>query len=98
MANTSTFFFYLAVGFNVATTTRIGNAVGKKCPNKAQNYFISSLITAFLISFVEIGFMYSIRNYWVYLFTDDKEIIDILLKTLYVWCILIIPDNLQMAF
>ena len=53
MANTSTFFFYMGLGFNGATTVLVGAAIGEKKPIKAKNLVSCAFITAIIVTFIE---------------------------------------------
>ena len=67
----------MGVGFNVATTTKVGNAVGEKSPNKAKNNVICAFITAIIVTIIEEILLYKCRYLWVSLFTSgDNKVLE----------------------
>lgn len=55
VANTSTFFFYVGVGFNIGMTTFVGNSVGGKYRNKTINIAACGFIIITCVIIVEVA-------------------------------------------
>jgi len=53
IANTSTFFYFIAVGFNITITTYVGIEIGKFRENAAKKWAIMGCTVLFLIYLVE---------------------------------------------
>jgi Na+-driven multidrug efflux pump len=53
IANTSTFFYFVAVGFNITITTYVGVEIGEFKVNAAKKYALMGCIVLMLIYLVE---------------------------------------------
>ena len=84
----------MGVGFNVATTTKVGNAVGEKSPNKAKNNVICAFITAILVTIIEEIILWKCRFLWASLFTNNELLESLMLRVLAIYFFLLVPDNL----
>ena len=99
MANTSTFFFYIGLGFNIATTIHVGISVGKKYVQKTKNLIYCSMVSLCTLTVIEVFLMYRYREQWALLFTKtDTRLIQMNLVLIKIWLILLVVDNMQHVF
>ncbi|KAL1531452.1 Protein DETOXIFICATION 49 [Salvia divinorum] len=56
-------------------STRVGNEIGARRPDRAKFAALVGLSISFLLGLAALLFAVSVRNTWALMFTDDKEII-----------------------
>ena len=98
LANTSTFFYFIAVGVNVTCTTYIGISAGKNQPNAAVKYAKIGIGIMVLILIIEEFFFFIFRDAWSKAFGHDSELQSELLFLHTIYMILLVPDSLQNPF
>ncbi|KAL0371657.1 UNVERIFIED_CONTAM: protein DETOXIFICATION 49 [Sesamum calycinum] len=67
------YIFPSSLGFSVST--RVGNEIGARRPEKAKLAAVVGLSGSFVLGFSALFFAVSVRNIWASMFTQDKEII-----------------------
>jgi len=98
LANTSTFFYFIAVGVNVTCTTYIGISAGKNKPNAAVKYAKIGVGLMFLIVLIEEVFLYFFRETWSRSFGSNEDLQEELMVLMIIYMINLVPDSLQNPF
>lgn len=72
---TSATAYMLPLGVSIAASTKIGNALGSGCPNRAKAGSRASLILALIVSSFNSIFFIAVKDVWGYLWVKDDEIL-----------------------
>lgn len=103
IGNTSTFFFYIGVGFNVATSVLIGINMGAGKINKVKNLIYASFLCIVILTVIEESFLYKFDDEWASLFACWKYLKErtertYLFEVLWVYRVSLLIDNIQSMF
>merc|ERR1712137_75386 len=95
--NVQTTFYTIPLSISISATTKVGNAVGA-C-NEEQARRIARLILGLVVSvqMLVITFSYSLRTVWPYVFTDDEEVVALVVSVVPVLCVFSLLDATQTA-
>ena len=95
--NVQTSFYTIPLSISISATTKVGNAVGA-C-NEEQARRIARLILGLVVSvqMLVITFSYSLRTVWPYVFTDDEEVVALVVSVVPVLCVFSLLDATQTA-
>lgn len=75
--NTSSLAYMLPLGISVASSTRIGNCLGGQMLFRAKMASRAALLVAFVIAGLNCSLLFGARHSWGWLWTTDKEVIEI---------------------
>ncbi|KAJ3100707.1 hypothetical protein HDU97_001994 [Phlyctochytrium planicorne] len=70
------------LGFAIAATTRIGNALGADCPNRARCTAFGSLGVGQLLACVNSIVLLIVKDKWGFLWTEDAEVVRVVAQVL----------------
>ncbi|KAI8915744.1 mate-domain-containing protein [Gorgonomyces haynaldii] len=75
--NTCYLFFTVPFGLSVATSTRVGNHLGAKKPQKSKNSAHASLWCALLLGLTNASIVLGVKDRWGFLFTEDVQVVQL---------------------
>lgn len=86
LSYTSSMMFQMAFAVSIATSTRVANFLGATLGDAAKLSAQTGVLMSCAVGVFNAIFMYLIRGWFVRLFTDDEEVINLFLKTVWVGC------------
>ena len=98
MANFSSLFFFIAFGLSIVMQNFVGNAMGSGNPNKAYiltkiGVMLNGILCVFLFAFMII-----FRGFLARFFTEEEDVVEILVDLIKIYAILTIADYTQIFF
>ncbi|KAJ3391215.1 hypothetical protein HDU80_011077, partial [Chytriomyces hyalinus] len=69
--------YTIPLGFSIACSTRIGNALGASDPQKAKVIAWAAMCTGAVLALLNSSFLMLIRNHLAWFFSDDTEVVDL---------------------
>ncbi|RKO84704.1 mate-domain-containing protein, partial [Blyttiomyces helicus] len=77
LLNTCALTYMLPLGISVSASTRIGNSLGAYLPNLARTSSIASIVIGLAVATFNSTILIAVRNLWGWLWTQDKEVVDL---------------------
>ncbi|KAJ3110741.1 hypothetical protein HDU96_006301 [Phlyctochytrium bullatum] len=74
--------YMLPLGFAIAATTRIGNALGAACPYRARVSALSALIIGQILALGNSTLLMLVKNQWGLLWTDEPAVVKLVAEVL----------------
>ncbi|XP_067866721.1 multidrug and toxin extrusion protein 1-like isoform X2 [Heterodontus francisci] len=74
--------YRIAIGYSVAASVHVGNALGARNPEQAVNSAKVAIYCIVCISLVSAVIIGAIRNVVAYIFTNDKEIVHLVIEVI----------------
>ncbi|KAL3645272.1 Protein DETOXIFICATION 49 [Castilleja foliolosa] len=74
LIQTTAFIYIFPSSLSFSVSTRVGNEIGARRPEKAKMAAVVGLSCSFVLGFSALFFAVSVRNVWASMFTLDKEI------------------------
>ncbi|KAL2227115.1 protein DETOXIFICATION 49 [Sesamum indicum] len=75
LIQTTSLIYIFPSSLSFSVSTRVGNEIGGRRPEKAKLAAVVGLSGSFVLGFSALFFAVSVRNIWASMFTQDKEII-----------------------
>ncbi|KAL0400797.1 UNVERIFIED_CONTAM: protein DETOXIFICATION 49 [Sesamum latifolium] len=75
LIQTTSLIYIFPSSLSFSVSTRVGNEIGARRPEKAKLAAVVGLSGSFVLGFSALFFAVSVRNIWASMFTQDKEII-----------------------
>ncbi|KAL3834491.1 hypothetical protein ACJIZ3_009227 [Penstemon smallii] len=75
LIQTTALIYIFPSSLSFSVSTRVGNEIGARRPEKARFAAVVGLCGSFLLGLFALFFAVSVRNIWASMFTQDKEII-----------------------
>ncbi|KAI3458198.1 hypothetical protein Pfo_014861 [Paulownia fortunei] len=75
LIQTTALIYIFPSSLSFSVSTRVGNEIGARRPEKAKLAAVVGLSGSFVLGFSALFFAVSVRNIWASMFTQDKEII-----------------------
>ena len=97
LQTTNAFAFMMTQGINVSASTRVGNSLGNGDKESAKLALDTCIVLAFIISIATSTILFSIRGWWPYLFTSDRQVVAKTKFLIVFLCIYVIADGVQSA-
>ncbi|KAJ3249970.1 hypothetical protein HDU77_007243 [Chytriomyces hyalinus] len=69
--------YTIPLGFSIACSTRIGNALGASDPQKAKVIAWAAMCTGAVLALLNSSFLMLIRNHLAWFFSDDTDVVDL---------------------
>lgn len=85
----------IPVGFSVATTVFLGNAIGEGNEQKMKFYYIICLKLALIASFIQNILLFTFRDAVISIFTNREEIADLIRGAWVIFNMFVITDCCQ---
>jgi MATE family multidrug resistance protein len=89
------FVYMLPLGISVAVNIRVGNQLGAGRPFKARRTSYVGLLFIWLCMLCISGLVYTIRNYWGRVYSDDEDVVQLVAHVLPVACLTVVLDGNQ---
>ncbi|KAI8844906.1 mate-domain-containing protein [Chytridium lagenaria] len=80
--NTCGLTYMIPLGFSIAATARIGNALGAECPNRARASAFGALAIGQCLALVNSLVLFAIKDSWGLLWTEDVTVVKIVAEIL----------------
>ncbi|KAJ3206299.1 hypothetical protein HDU67_008278 [Dinochytrium kinnereticum] len=80
--NTCGLTYMIPLGFAIAATTRIGNALGAECPNRAKMSAFGALGIGQCLAMVNSIILLAVKDQWGLLWTEDMAVVKIVAEVL----------------
>jgi MATE family multidrug resistance protein len=93
--NFVSFMFNIPMGLSFATTTLVGNSIGRRDVKLAKKISIISLCTGMFIVGLFTIIIYTFRNFIPYIYTHKEEVSVIFSKTMSIFMLFIVIDAVQ---
>ncbi|PIN08595.1 putative membrane protein, predicted efflux pump [Handroanthus impetiginosus] len=75
LIQTTSLIYIFPSSLSFSVSTRVGNEIGARRPEKAKLAAIVGLLGSFVLGFSALFFAVSVRNTWASMFTQDRDII-----------------------
>ncbi|WBW75504.1 MatE family transmembrane transporter [Schizosaccharomyces osmophilus] len=95
LSTTSSISYTIAFGVAAAAATRVGNLIGAGNTKLAKLSTYVAVSVAALIGLCITSLMVIFRNHWAYLFTSDKDVVQLVAKLVPLCALMNIADNTQ---
>ena len=89
--------FMVPLGFSMATTVRVGNAVGARDPSRARTSGFAGMTMATCAMFVSAAVMLCIPHVIVGMYTADEEVASLAVSLLFMAALFQVSDGLQVG-
>lgn len=97
IANTSTFIYCLLEGFSTGINTYVGISIGEKKVHKAKRCAILGVIGGLSIMSIVYTLLFFLKNYWAEFFTNEKNINNLMVQTMWIFILAGMSDTVQMC-
>ena len=87
--------FMTILGFSMAVSVLVGNAVGAEDIRLAKITGRVALVIALVVQLIQIALFYGLDDCWPRLFSNDEDVIDQVKEIVPIVCSFMIPDALQ---
>lgn len=88
----------IAFGLNISTTTLVGNAIGRGRSNSAKKISVVSILSGLIIILLISFFIFLYKDYFPFIYTNDKDVADILTKLVGFYLYFALIDALESIF
>ncbi|KAI9197449.1 mate-domain-containing protein [Polychytrium aggregatum] len=92
--NTCSLMYMIPQGISIAATTRIGNALGANCKNRARLDAWTALSIGLMIGCFNSTILFLIREKWGYLWNNDPEVVKLIAEILPLGAMFQISDGI----
>ncbi|KAJ3331259.1 hypothetical protein HDU76_003639 [Blyttiomyces sp. JEL0837] len=87
--------YMLPLGMAISATTRIGNALGANCPNRARVAAWAAFSCGMVLALGNASMLLAIKDFWGYIWTNDDEVAKIVAGILPLGALFQISDGIN---